>query len=83
MEYQVPSKALQIPKGVKVFLNIAWDRNVPPPPPADEEAIRRAILAEDVVESIGDGAYFVPAIVSEPREDRDKGMASFLLHAIY
>ena len=68
-------KTLQIPKGVKVFLNIAWDKNVPPPPPADEAVVRRAMMGEDLdaAAGVGDGAYYVPIVVSEPREDRDKG----------
>lgn len=64
-------RTLQIPKGVKVFLNIAWDKRVPAPPKADEEVVRRAMAGADLDdEEIG--AYFVPVVVSEPREDKDK-----------
>lgn len=50
----------------KLFVNIAWDKNVPPPPPnATEEAIQEAM--------VGRGDYYVPVIISETREDLDKG----------
>lgn len=69
------TKSLQMPTGVKVFLNIAWDKNVPPPPPVDEAIVRRAMMGDDLDDAvgIGEGAYYVPVVVSEPREDRDKG----------
>lgn len=60
---------LSIPKGQKVFINFAWDANVPPPPEGSEEEIKRAMVGEQ-----GDGGsgWFVPVIVSEPRNDLDK-----------
>lgn len=71
-------KTLQIPQGIKVFLNIAWDAHVPPPPSADEAVVRRAMMGEDLDDAggIGAGAYYVPVVVSEPREDKDKGAFS-------
>ncbi|THH09653.1 hypothetical protein EW146_g8624 [Bondarzewia mesenterica] len=64
-------RSIPIPKGFKVFVNIAWDKNVPPPPEGSEDAIQRAMLGQDVDELNTDG-WFVPVIVSDGREDRDK-----------
>lgn len=61
---------LAIPKGVKIFINMAWDKNVPAPPSASEGSIRRAMMGEDLED--GEGAYVVPVVVSEPRPDTDK-----------
>ena len=48
LEPPAPSqKTLNVPKGMKVFINVAWDANVPPPPDAPESAIKRAMLGED------------------------------------
>lgn len=71
------TRTIQIPVGVKVFLNIAWDTNVPTPPTADEAVVRRAMMGEDLDDAIGigEGAYYVPIVVSEPREDTDKGVS--------
>lgn len=57
------------PPGRKVFVNICYDNNVPPPPPADEHTIRRAMNPQQD----DDGAYYVPVVVSQPRQDVDKG----------
>jgi len=84
--YSAAPKTLQIPKGVKVFLNIAWDENVPSPPPVDEATVRRAMMGEDLDDAvgIGEGAYYVPVVVSEPREDRDKaGKPSVVFDAVF
>lgn len=64
---------LPIPKGLKVFINIAWDINVPPPPEGGEDAIQRAMLGEEIDDLDPDG-WYVPVVVSEPRQDKDKGM---------
>jgi len=63
---------LSIPKGFKIFVNIAWDRNVPPPPEGSEEAIQLAMQGQDVDEYNPEG-WFVPVVVSDGREDKDKG----------
>ncbi|KAH7882130.1 pre-RNA processing PIH1/Nop17-domain-containing protein [Phlebopus sp. FC_14] len=60
-----------IPKGQKVFVNIAWDANIPPPPTANEQAIQRAINGLDIDES-DPNAWFVPVVVSDARQDSDK-----------
>ncbi len=74
LEPEAQSRRVAIPKGQKVFLNIAWDLVVPPPPPADEATIRRAMAGADLDDDgDGSGAYYVPVVVSEPREDKDKG----------
>ncbi len=62
--------ALTIARGQKVFVNVAWDANVPPPPDASNEDIQRAMAGE---QDATDNPWFVPVIVSEPRTDLDKG----------
>lgn len=66
------SSAIPVPIGLKVFINVAWDANVPPPPAGSEEAIQLAMKGEDVDELNPDG-WYVPVIVSEGRQDKDKG----------
>ena len=66
---------IPIPKGLKVFVNIAWDANVPPPPEGSEDAIQRAMQGEDVDEGDPSG-WYVPVIVSNGRQDTDKGVFS-------
>ena len=71
------SGTLNISKGAKVFVNIAWDSNVPPPPEGNEEMIQRAMRGEEEIDDeslIEGGGWFVPVIVSEPREVLDKGL---------
>ena len=70
------SNAFPIPKGQKVFVNFAWDANVPPPPETSEEVIQKAMMGEQEIdddELMAGSAWFIPVIVSEPRSDRDKG----------
>ena len=57
-------------QGLKVFVNIAWDSNVPPPPKGNEEAIQAAIEGTSDVDP---DTWYVPVVVSEPRKDIDKG----------
>jgi hypothetical protein len=63
---------IPIPQGLKVFVNIAWDKNVPPPPEGSEDVIQRAMQGEDVDEANPEG-WYVPVILSPGREDKDKG----------
>ncbi|EKM52598.1 uncharacterized protein PHACADRAFT_164531 [Phanerochaete carnosa HHB-10118-sp] len=81
------SGAMTILKGMKVFLNIAWDANVPPPPEGSEETIRKAMSGEEEVDedALANGrAWFVPVIVSEPRMDADKaGKPSVVIDCVY
>ena len=65
-----------IPKGTKVFVNIAYDANVPPPPDSSEDAIQRAMRGDELPEGSG-GGWFVPLVVPAPREDTDKGWSHF------
>ena len=65
-----PSRTKTIPKGTKVFANIAYDANVPPPPHASDAAIQRAMRGDDLPDAAG---WFVPLVVPAPREDTDKG----------
>lgn len=64
------STPLAVPIQRKVFINIAWDSQVPPPPEGNEEAIQRAMHSED--EHLNPDAWFVPVVVSEARQDTDK-----------
>jgi hypothetical protein len=64
-----------IPKGLKVFVNIAWDANVPPPPEGSEDVIQKAMLGEDL-DDLNPEGWYVPTIVSGGRQDKDKGVFS-------
>lgn len=64
-----PTAPISVPAGRKIFVNICFDQNVPPPPPADEETIKRAMNPHEHNEEV----YYVPVVVSQPREDKDKG----------
>lgn len=55
--------------GLKVFVNIAWDKNVPPPPEASDDVVQLAMTGADTSAD----AWYVPVIVSAGREDTDKG----------
>ncbi|KAM5530849.1 hypothetical protein V8D89_015493 [Ganoderma adspersum] len=75
---------INIPTGLKIFVNIAWDSNVPPPPDGSDAAIDSAIpdpsahLPEDVAQ------WLVPLIVSDPRTDSDKaGKPSVVFDCIF
>jgi hypothetical protein len=68
----IPNAPIAIPKGLKVFVNIAWDANVPPPPLGSEDAIQKAMRGEDFDE-LNPNGWFVPVIVSDLRDDTDKG----------
>ncbi|KIY53710.1 hypothetical protein FISHEDRAFT_26859, partial [Fistulina hepatica ATCC 64428] len=62
----VKSRAGQL----KVFLNIAWDKQIPAPPTASEDVIRRAMTGQ--AGSSSDDDWYVPVVVSEGRKDTDK-----------
>jgi len=63
---------VRVDKGLKIFVNIAWDPNVPPPPPASDDVIHRAMQGLDIDESNSE-AWFVPIVLSDARQDSDKG----------
>ncbi|KAF9219335.1 hypothetical protein BS17DRAFT_804440 [Gyrodon lividus] len=65
------TKPISIQKGLKIFVNVAWDANVPPPPPGSEDAIQKAMYGLESDESNPD-AWFVPVVVSDARQDSDK-----------
>ena len=78
--------AINVPKGVKVFVNVAWDANVPPPPEGSEEAIQKAMSGEQEVdeEALANGhGWFVPVVVCDPRSDVDKGEIRLLSVSSY
>ncbi|KAF8824435.1 hypothetical protein HHX47_DHR8000178 [Lentinula edodes] len=64
--------SISIPQGYKIFVNVAWDANVPPPPDGNEDAIQRAMNGDELDKGNLDD-WFVPVIVSEGRFDTDKG----------
>ena len=68
-----PNAPIPIPLHRKVFVNIAWDVNVPPPPEGSEDAIQMAMQGEDQIDEHNPNGWYVPVIVSNPREDKDKG----------
>ncbi|TFY78280.1 hypothetical protein EWM64_g5732 [Hericium alpestre] len=72
------STSIPIPKGLKIFINIAWDKNVPPPPEGSEEAIQQAMQGKDRDE-LNPDEWFVPVIVSDGRQDKDKAGNSALV----
>ncbi|KAL6308910.1 pre-RNA processing PIH1/Nop17-domain-containing protein [Sparassis latifolia] len=79
---------LRVPKGIKIFVNVAYAAGVPPPPPGSADAIRRAVAGDDFPDSRraegADGAWFVPVVVSEPREERDKaGRPAVVFDCVY
>ncbi|KAF8172843.1 hypothetical protein K438DRAFT_1921006 [Mycena galopus ATCC 62051] len=76
------STSVAVPIHRKIFVNIAWDSQVPPPPEGNEEAIQRAMHGDD--EHLNPDAWFVPVIVSDPRQDTDKsGNPSVVFDCIY
>ncbi|KAJ7216196.1 pre-RNA processing PIH1/Nop17-domain-containing protein [Mycena haematopus] len=77
-----PRTSIAVPVHQKIFVNIAWDSQVPSPPEGNEEAIQRAMHGED--EDLNPDAWFVPVVVSEPRQDTDKsGNPSLVFDCIY
>lgn len=45
---------------------------MPPPPPGSEDTIQKVIRGQDYNESNSDG-WFIPVLVSDLRDDKDKG----------
>jgi hypothetical protein len=60
-----------IPLGLKVFINIAWDANVPPPPEGVDIAISNAF--GEVVDGHDADHLYIPVVISHGRPDTDKG----------
>lgn len=63
---------LPLGKGMKIFMNVAWDSNVPAPPETSEEIIEKVLAGTEDQED----AWYVPIVVSEGRLDADKGKHS-------
>uniref|UniRef100_A0A0W0FFJ2 PIH1 N-terminal domain-containing protein n=1 Tax=Moniliophthora roreri TaxID=221103 RepID=A0A0W0FFJ2_MONRR len=77
---------ITVPAGFKIFVNVAWNANVPPPPECSEEAIKRAMEGQTSDENgtDGSGEYFVPVVVSEGRQDTDKaGKPSLVFDCVF
>lgn len=92
------AQPIPVPKGMKVFVNICYDKHVPAPPEASEEAIQRAIKGAHPDESLDENGlkeganitekeeeeWYVPVVVSEPRVDKDKsGKPSLVVDCVY
>ena len=92
------SQPIPVPKGMKVFVNICYDKNVPAPPEASEEAIQRAIKGANPDEALDEEGlgesgeteekdeeeWYVPVVVSEPRVENDKaGKPSLVVDCVY
>ncbi|KAA1474071.1 hypothetical protein DENSPDRAFT_840605 [Dentipellis sp. KUC8613] len=76
-------RAIAVPRGLKIFVNVAWDKNVPPPPDGSEDAIQRAMDGQDP-DNLNPEGWFVPVIVSPGREDKDKaGKPSLVFDCVY
>lgn len=56
--------------GTKIFLNVCTEEAIPKPPEVTDEALKRIIAAEDVKDLEN---YFIPIILSEIRNEKDKG----------
>ncbi|KAJ3875142.1 pre-RNA processing PIH1/Nop17-domain-containing protein [Lentinula edodes] len=75
--------SISIPQGYKIFVNVAWDANVPPPPDGNEDAIQRAMNGDELDKGNLDD-WFVPVIVSEGRLDTDKaGKPSLVFDCVF
>ncbi|KAF6750891.1 pre-RNA processing PIH1/Nop17-domain-containing protein [Ephemerocybe angulata] len=76
---------IPVAKGMKVFVNICYDKNVPPPPDASEEVIQRAMKGTDETDDKdAEDEWYVPVVVSEPRTDKDKaGKMSLVVDCVY
>lgn len=53
-----------------MFVNIAYDAHVPRPPSVSPDTVKAALGGAP------SGNYFVPLIVSDPRDARDKGASA-------
>ncbi|PPR02838.1 hypothetical protein CVT24_002235 [Panaeolus cyanescens] len=65
---ELEPKTTPIPQGMKVFVNIAWDSNVPSPPEASEDAIQRAMKGQDPEWDQASGSpptgWYVPVVIA-------------------
>lgn len=66
-------RSTPVTHGFKIFINVAFDRGVPPPPRSFEGDIRKSMAGDE-------NAYFVPVVVSDGREVTDKGKRSTSWH---
>ncbi|KAJ3813130.1 pre-RNA processing PIH1/Nop17-domain-containing protein [Lentinula aff. lateritia] len=78
-----PVAGFCIKTSYKIFVNVAWDANVPPPPDGNEDSIQRAMNGDELDKGNLD-AWFVPVIVSEGRFDTDKaGKPSLVFDCVF
>ncbi|KAG2035492.1 pre-RNA processing PIH1/Nop17-domain-containing protein [Suillus americanus] len=69
------------PPRLKVFVNIAWDTNVPPP--GSEDAIQKAMRGQDYDGSNSEGSL-IPVVVSDLRDDKDKaGQPALVIDCVF
>jgi hypothetical protein len=67
------------PNGTKIFLNICTEQAIPKPPEVSDDALKRIIAAEDVRDLEN---YFIPIILSEIRDEKDKGKRVIMNKAV-
>jgi hypothetical protein len=71
VQNQVP---VPVPQGIKVFVNIAWSKEVPPPLDGVEKAVELAMHSNQMDLKSGQGTP-IPVFVSDGRLNSDKGIA--------
>ncbi|KAH9922346.1 pre-RNA processing PIH1/Nop17-domain-containing protein [Epithele typhae] len=78
------TQPLRIPAGLKVFVNVGWDANVPGPTEETVDGIERAVSSNAAISPASAASWFVPLVISDPRPDTDKaGKPSVVLDAIF
>jgi len=64
--------SVQVPNGLKVFINIAYSSEIPAPPTSALPATEENEIIERAMAGDADSTYFVPVVVNEGRDDKDK-----------
>lgn len=77
----------RVPPLLKTFINVTFDPAIPAPPatrlePAAEEQLLARTMQGALTGEGDDEVYFVPVVVNEGAEDKDKGRFDFLLRSL-
>ena len=75
--HQSVQNQVPVPQGIKVFVNIAWSKDVPPPLDGVEKAVELAMHSRQMDLKSGQGAP-ISVFVSDGRLNSDKGIALVL-----
>ena len=70
--HQSAHKPVPVPQGLKVFVNVAWSKDVPPPLDGVEKAVEFAMHGHELDLKSGEGSP-IPVFASDGRLDSDKG----------